>query len=448
MFLTCSPLSRGQEPSSAVRLNSGRKVTNAIIYQNSGHNPLSDGVLGHYSASDSVLSGINNIRLTTNPFVNLFRIDANSPVFNSGTTYGLRDSDTLDLDKNPRLSCCNIDMGAFEFYDLPTTIIQQPRDIRTVQGAQPVLLTVAAEGTHLQYQWQHSGFDLPEQTSNTLHLSGNWSDTGIYQVMIYGVCCNDTSIEVNVKYDPWSLESGGECPGEESWAKIWVGGPGYFFLWNNGSRDSIIKGLQTGTYQVRITDFEGRFLDVDSFFIKHLPIEITHSIAEPNNITCDNGRIEITVSDSDYTYRFYWEHNGIYFDTIKDLNNAPVGDFKLWIERHDYHFCPSDTFNFSLLTCRYKHRMATTYLSPNGDGLNDYLDILNIEHYPENTVTIINSYGEKVFSAKNYNNTDVVWDGRNRRGQLIPDGVYYYIVEVKGLEVMAGWVLMKISTVD
>jgi gliding motility-associated-like protein len=442
-------LLRGQEPSSAVRLNSGRKVTNAIIYGNSGHKPLSDGVSGHYSASDSVLLGTNNIRLTTNPFVNLFRIDANSPAFNSGTTEGLRISDTLDLDYNPRLSCCNIDMGAFEFYDLPTTITTtgQPRNIRTVQGAQPVLLAVAAEGTNLEYQWQHNGFDIPGQISNTLPLSGNWSDTGIYQVMIYGVCCNDTSNEVSVKYDPWSLESGGECPEEEGWAKIWVGGPGYSFLWNNGSRDSIITGLQTGPYQVRITDLENRILDLDSFFIKYSPIEITHSIAEPDNIACDNGRIEITVLNSDYVYNFYWEHNGDYFDTLQNLNNAPIGNYKLFIERQDHHFCPSDTFNFSLVSCRYRHKMPTTYMSPNGDGLNDYLDILNIEHYPENTVTVINSYGETIFRAKNYNNVDVVWDGR-RHGRLVPDGVYYYLVEVKGIEVMAGWVLMKISTTD
>jgi gliding motility-associated-like protein len=92
--------------------------------------------------------------------------------------------------------------------------------------------------------------------------------------------------------------------------------------------------------------------------------------------------------------------------------------------------------------------MYSAYISPNGDGLNDYLNILNIEHYPNNTVTIINSYGETIFSAKDYDNVNVRWDGRNRRGNLVPDGVYYYVVEAAGFKVMAGWLVMKISTAN
>jgi len=99
----------------AVRLNSGEQVTNAIIYANTENQPLSSGVLGNYSAFDFNISGNQNVYLDEHPFVDLFRIDINSPAFNAGTIEGLQDSDTFDLDGNPRFSACAIDIGAFEY---------------------------------------------------------------------------------------------------------------------------------------------------------------------------------------------------------------------------------------------------------------------------------------------------------------------------------------------
>jgi len=470
MLLICSLFLSGQEPS-VVRLNAGMRITNTIIFENSGrdlisleilgYKPLSEGVLGYHSASDSLILGTNNILLERNPFTTSFRIDANSPAFNSGTTEGLRLSDTLDLDGNPRVSCCGIDMGAFEFFDLPTTVIQQPQDIHTVIGAMPVFLAVTADGMGLQYVWQHNGINLSE-TSNILQLAADWPDTGIYRVTILGVCCNDSSNFVNVIYDIWSLESGGKCSDEDGFAEILITAQGheprqdYAFLWTagtmtlwNSGTTSRITGLETGVYSVIITDSEDRTLEIGSFFYKYSPIEIIHStVVDPDNITCDNGRILITLAESNYDYEFYWERNDSCISLSKDLYDVSVGDYTLWITRQGLQFCSSDTFNFLIRQCHFVHRMRTTYISPNGDGFNDYLDILYIEYYPNNTVTVINSFGETIFHARNYNNKNVVWDGRNRNGSLVPDGLYYYIVEVDGFKVMGSWVVVKISTVD
>lgn len=61
--------------------------------------------------------------------------------------------------------------------------------------------------------------------------------------------------------------------------------------------------------------------------------------------------------------------------------------------------------------------------SPNGDGVNETWQILNIDNYPDNDLVIINRWGNEVYRSKSYRNQ---WDG----GQLSA-GTYYYVLKVK-----------------
>jgi gliding motility-associated-like protein len=65
--------------------------------------------------------------------------------------------------------------------------------------------------------------------------------------------------------------------------------------------------------------------------------------------------------------------------------------------------------------------------SPNGDGVNDFFRIKNIDLYPNNSLTIFNRWGSRVYTAEHYNNT---WDAIYRNTKL-PDGSYFYILEVE-----------------
>ena len=71
-------------------------------------------------------------------------------------------------------------------------------------------------------------------------------------------------------------------------------------------------------------------------------------------------------------------------------------------------------------------------LSPNGDGINDILDISGIDFLNQDAeITILNGAGKKIYSTSNINGkTWVDWDGRNDAGQEMPEGTYYYILKV------------------
>lgn len=69
-------------------------------------------------------------------------------------------------------------------------------------------------------------------------------------------------------------------------------------------------------------------------------------------------------------------------------------------------------------------------VSPNGDGINDKMIIENINQYPQNKLTVINSKGEKVYEISGYNNAAKAFDGRsNITGLKQPNGTYFYRLE-------------------
>jgi gliding motility-associated-like protein len=85
-------------------------------------------------------------------------------------------------------------------------------------------------------------------------------------------------------------------------------------------------------------------------------------------------------------------------------------------------------------------------VTPDGDGKNDillikYIDV--VEGADQNTVTIRNRWGDKVFDIDNYNNTDRYFNGVTNNGQELPSGTYFYTIEFgSGLKPMSGFLTL------
>gem|GEM_PF-1699112 len=65
-------------------------------------------------------------------------------------------------------------------------------------------------------------------------------------------------------------------------------------------------------------------------------------------------------------------------------------------------------------------------VSPNGDGINEFLQLEGIRDYPENKVTIFDKSGKVLAEIESYDNRDNVFTG-----QTVRDGIYYYYLDIK-----------------
>jgi gliding motility-associated-like protein len=77
--------------------------------------------------------------------------------------------------------------------------------------------------------------------------------------------------------------------------------------------------------------------------------------------------------------------------------------------------------------------------TPNADNANDVWIIDYIDLFENTNVEIFNRWGMLVWEGKDYDNSAVVFEGRDKNGVLLPPGTYYYIIRV-GMESMKGWV--------
>ena len=67
-------------------------------------------------------------------------------------------------------------------------------------------------------------------------------------------------------------------------------------------------------------------------------------------------------------------------------------------------------------------------ITPNADGLNENFVIGCVQQYETATLQIFNRWGQEVFSMPNYDNS---WVGQTNRGSLLPEGVYFFVLDYR-----------------
>lgn len=212
--------------------------------------------------------------------------------------------------------------------------------------------------------------------------------------------------------------------------------PGSHFHWDFG--DGFTSSLEnpshvyadSGTYQVSLsittpaTCFNETSQAVEAFFF---PLPVAAFTADPWTTEVFNAKVLFTdLSENAVTWN--WEFGDGDNSADKDPVHyfGDIGEFKVKLTVTNVTGCEDHVVKEIVVNPFYIPNAFT----PNGDGNNEYffdaatgynLDVASFK------ITIFNRWGQSVYEADSYTK---YWDGTDRNGNKVPEGVYVYKIEV------------------
>lgn len=385
-------------PPSPLTCAAPQTVLNA---QNSVY-PAGSTFLWTASAGGNIVSGANTL----------------SPTVNSAGTYTL----TIVKTYQPGNITCSVTAAVNVTSDLvrPNTTVAAPK--LTICNGDSVILTASGGATYL---WQNfAGTGTTQTVSPTV--------TTTYTVTALGVngCADDTpaTITINVISAITSTLSGGQiCPGDEIVLDAGTG-PNYTYLWSTGDTTQTIVADTPGTYTVTINNGVCTKSFSTDVIQAAVPM-VTNVVFENNTITLtasnlSNGVLEYSV-DGGVT----WQSSNVFTNVMSNANIV----IKVKVK------------NTSCIgTLEYFTFSMANVITPNGDGINDEIDVSGVSRYNNFGGNIFDRYGkiiQKLDKKKTY------WDGRFQ-GKTLPTATYWYQLNWedpanKSTVIKTGWIMLK-----
>jgi gliding motility-associated-like protein len=328
-----------------------------------------------------------------------------------------------------------------------------------ISGSKPFQLhtkIVGEPGETYTYEWfPKENLDNP-YIPNPIYTPGTTTEFIVVVTNSKGISISDT-IKLMIVYV--IADAGNDVYMEQNSSVILDGtgsvGTGLQFKWTTitGKIDSgentatpIVSGF--GAYYLEITDESG-VIDTDSvnvYRLTHAPVanddyDTTRYLTEVkipvlnNDTDKDNSIVPstLTISMSPLNGTAYVDFDDYTVHYRPNESFSGTDNFEYQI-CNTYNEC--DRANVYVLVTDFKFLIPNAF-SPNGDGINDYFEIIGIDYYEGNSLTIINRWGNKVYETKGYGitTTPKYWDGKANTGvrigdEELPTGTYYYILEL------------------
>jgi gliding motility-associated-like protein len=198
--------------------------------------------------------------------------------------------------------------------------------------------------------------------------------------------------------------------------------------------------LNIGTTTLSIVNLTGVNANCSAVLIKIFPVNfevldsITPSLIDEGNVFC----IQDEPTIADLTNNIVGSNPITWYDA--PTNGTPYSETTPLINNTTYYASALSANN-----CESSTRLEVTVVledcfeeivipdgfSPNGDGINDDFDIVNLRDlYPLFTLEIYNRYGNLLYKG---NTNTPNWDGVSNKGitlgnSVVPTGVYFYIL--------------------
>ncbi len=119
--------------------------------------------------------------------------------------------------------------------------------------------------------------------------------------------------------------------------------------------------------------------------------------------------------------------------TISDL--ALNENVLMWTVTNEV--CPSSSDNLVIMV---NDLIIPTLITPNLDGKNDYFVLRGIATLGRTELIIFDRRGALVYENNNYDNR---WDGVDQKGNLLPDGTYFYTIRPTNGKAFSGYIVIQ-----
>ncbi len=249
-------------------------------------------------------------------------------------------------------------------------------------------------------------------------------DTAVVEVFLLGSVNNDTVIchSDNVQLNVTLINPVGAI------TYLWQPGKG---LSDSTIADPVASPDTLSAYTIYVEDGTG-CRDTGEVSIA-LFDKVVGDFKLTSTLSCDNIRMEVenaTVNASEYI----WLLNGVEIsrDEHPVFNLPYASSDVLTLITISTDGC-SDTTDVTLSNGSFEDLVdykISNVFTPNGDGINDFFEVTSNGDLKNCTnVKVFNRNGALIFESSGGIH---VWDGRNFSGQEMPDGTYFFIIEVNG----------------
>jgi gliding motility-associated-like protein len=279
--------------------------------------------------------------------------------------------------------------------------------------------------------------------------------SGIYMVKISVPPCSETTVTIDIIVKPVpDLDLGEDvtlCDGEDfEITPIIVGDlSGATFLWSTGASDTSIIVTQSGTYSLDITTVDGCVVTDSIVVVISDPVIVT---VDDSFEVCPDYETTITATSSDSGVTYEWFANGTLIDNKNESTlvillpkeGPSLVEYSVVVTNSDG--CMGTAIVEVSLYTNNENCVISQGISPNGDGMNDELDLTFLNNRTGiNSFKIFNRNGREVYEFTNYTNQ---WVGQTNDGDELPTGTYYYVLGLNGEDPVfgstyTGWVYIN-----
>lgn len=216
----------------------------------------------------------------------------------------------------------------------------------------------------------------------------------------------------------------------------------YSYEWSHGGSGAEQSGLGVGSYSVQVMDsVSGCVVGISYTVTGVAELEAEVRVAA-DHCKGKNGSVVVAASGGNGGYVYELNGQGGPYGGAS-VEGLSAGVYEVVVR--DVEGC-AWRGEVEVVDSACGAVVVYTGLSPNGDGYNDVWYIEGLAPYPNNSVVVLDKWGDVVYRKRGYNNE---WDGRSDKGLLLPDGTYYYVVELNeanrggGASVFKGAIILK-----